>query len=70
MYQKYKTYEEFKDGLFNDDQTLKYSKLTIKIDDYLSYTIRRVGSNIIKYSDADIRKYWKDYINYFVYHNM
>lgn len=38
MYQKYKTYEEFRGGLF-DGSRLKYNKLTIKIDDNLSYTI-------------------------------
>jgi hypothetical protein len=74
-YQKYKTYEEFRDKLFIGyhyiqevaGYHLRNDNLTIKIDDNISYTInRRRDDGFYKFLEKDVRKHWDVYINYFV----
>jgi hypothetical protein len=66
MYQKYKTFEEFRDGLFTKIVSLykpTFDSIKIKIDDNIEIKLRRgdrVGNN------DDIEKIWIEYVNYFI----
>jgi hypothetical protein len=67
MYQEYNTYEEFKNGLFSrdipehDNYSLRYGKISLKIDDCVSIRIKSAGV----YRESAIKKYWNIYEMYF-----
>jgi hypothetical protein len=66
MYQKYKTYEQFRDGLFSQDPNhsgVYYTryKTSIKRDDCTSIRIKQAGV----YREPAVRKYWNIYNDYF-----
>jgi hypothetical protein len=66
MYQKYKTFEEFRDGLFKlvdiDIYKPRYGSIKIKIDDRIDINIKQSDIPLDK---RQIKKIWREYVNYF-----